>query len=135
MPSTSPSAVALREDAVGLRMHLLIKQSFPRLVFVTLIFALLPVGFTNCKHSLSSGKSQWISSDHEMRPVGDHAERSNLRSAVSAEDNSPLSDFARQAFTIVAHNIFIASRLTSPANQRDGAINNYLRDESPILNL
>ena len=117
-------------------MPLLNKERFPRLVSVALIVALLSVGFTTRKHLVSSGKSQWTTLDREMRRVGYHAERLNLRSAVIAEENAPLRDFAWQVFNIsAAQNAIIPSRLVFSARQRDGEHKNDLRNQSPVLNL
>lgn len=117
-------------------MPLLNKDKFPPLVPVMLIVALLSVGFTTCKHLLFSGNSQWITADHETRRVGYHTERLNLRTAVNSDDDAAPSDFPQQVFNLpVAQSTPFSSFLVFSVLQWHGEIKNYLRDQSPVLNL
>jgi hypothetical protein len=112
------------------------KQGLTRFVSLTLVIALLSIGLTTSKHLLSAGKSQLISLDRQMRRVGYHAERLNLRTAVSTDSDAPLGDLPRQIFTIpVPQNRVIFSSLFLPSPQSQGELSNFLRDQSPVLNL
>lgn len=117
-------------------MPLFNKKKFPRFVSSALICALLSLGFTTCTHLFSRGKRQWVSLDREMRRIAYRAERLNLKSAINAEEDAPISDSAPQSFNIaVVQNILIAPYLLSTARQQDGKPDNRLRDHSPVLNL
>jgi hypothetical protein len=124
------------KSALTLFMAMFNKRRLARSILVGLAFAVLSVSFAISKHIVSSGVTEWITRDHQMRRVLSRAERDNLRIGPALEKDTPLPDSLQQISGVPSSpEIFVAFYSVFAAPLTLIEQKSFVLDRSPVLNL